>query len=59
MGEQPPGVKNESARWLSDLEILFDTVRDLTSTLSSHEVIERLIDRTLVHLDSERSLRCC
>ncbi len=40
-------------RWLAELEILFDTVRDLGSTLSTHEVIERLIDRTLLHLDSE------
>jgi len=53
MGEQPLGIETESARWLSELEILFETVRDLASTLSSNEVIERLIDRTLVHLDSE------
>lgn len=37
----------------AELEVLFETVRDLTSTLSSHEVIERLVDRVLVHLDSE------
>ncbi len=37
----------------SELELLFNTVRDLTSTLSTHEVIERLVKRTLVHLDSE------
>jgi diguanylate cyclase (GGDEF)-like protein len=53
MGEQPLEIQDESARWLSNLEILFETVRDLTSTLSTHEVIERLIDRTLVHLESE------
>lgn len=37
----------------AELEVLFDTVRDLASTLSSHEVIERLVARTLRHLDSE------
>jgi diguanylate cyclase (GGDEF)-like protein len=37
----------------AELEIVFDTIRDLISTLSVHEVMERLLDRTLVHLDSE------
>jgi diguanylate cyclase (GGDEF)-like protein len=37
----------------AELEILFDTVRDLASTLSTQEVIERLVDRTLRHLGSE------
>ena len=46
-------VLDERMHWHAELEILFDTVRDLGSTLSTHEVIERLIDRTLVHLDSE------
>ena len=36
-----------------DLAILFDTIRDLTSTLSIREVIERLLERVLVHLKSE------
>jgi diguanylate cyclase (GGDEF)-like protein len=36
-----------------ELEILFDTIRDLISTLSVHEVMERLLDRTLKHLDAE------
>ena len=44
---------SEARRWQADLEILFETVRDLASTLSTAEVIERLIDRALVHLDSE------
>ncbi len=44
---------DEWRRWHAELEILFDTVRDLASTLSTFEVIERLIDRTLLHLDSE------
>jgi diguanylate cyclase (GGDEF)-like protein len=37
----------------AELEILFDTVRDLASTLSTQEVIERLVGRTLRHLGSE------
>ena len=37
----------------SELEVVFDTIRDLTSTLSVQEVMERLLDRMLVHLDSE------
>jgi diguanylate cyclase (GGDEF)-like protein len=43
----------ERDRWHRELEILFETVQDLTSTLSSHEVLARLIERTLGHLDSE------
>jgi diguanylate cyclase (GGDEF)-like protein len=41
------------ARYQADLELLLETARDLASTLSTHEVIERLVRRTLVHLDSE------
>ena len=44
---------DELRRRNAELEVLFDTVRDLASTLSSHEVIERLVERTLQHLDSE------
>ena len=36
-----------------DLAILFDTIHDLTSTLALREVIERLLDRVITHLDSE------
>ncbi len=43
----------ERDRWQRELEILFETVQDLASTLSSSEVLERLIDRTLGHLNSE------
>jgi diguanylate cyclase (GGDEF)-like protein len=43
----------ERHRLYAELEILFDTIRDLASTLSSDEVVERLIDRTLQHMDSE------
>ncbi len=37
----------------SELEVLYDTIRDLTSTLSVREVLQRLLDRTLAHLESE------
>ncbi len=37
----------------AELEILYQTVRDLSSTLAVHEVIERLLDRILRHLDAE------
>lgn len=43
----------ELRRRNAELAVLFDTVRDLASTLSSLEVIERLVDRTLQHLESE------
>jgi diguanylate cyclase (GGDEF)-like protein len=35
------------------LEVLYTTIRDLTSTLAVHEVIERLLDRILLYLDAE------
>ena len=35
------------------LKVLFATVKDLTSTLSADEVIQRLLKRVLFHLDSE------
>jgi diguanylate cyclase (GGDEF)-like protein len=37
----------------AELRVLYETIRDLTSTLSVHEVIERLLERILLHLDSE------
>ncbi|MCZ6463766.1 MAG: sensor domain-containing diguanylate cyclase [Proteobacteria bacterium] len=37
----------------SELELLYDTIRDLTSTLSVHQVLSRLLDRTLEHLGAE------
>ena len=36
----------------AELEMLFDTIRDLTSTLSVDHVLGRLLHRTLAHLDS-------
>ena len=47
------GPLAELQRRHSELELLIETVQDLTSTLSTHDVIARLVDRTLVHLDSE------
>lgn len=47
------GELAELQRRNAELEVLFDTVRDLAGTLSTHEVIARLVDRTLRHLDSE------
>jgi diguanylate cyclase (GGDEF)-like protein len=37
----------------AELQVLFDTIRDVTSTLSLHEVLSRLLQRVLAHLDSE------
>jgi len=37
----------------AELEVLYGTIRDLTSTLSVHEVLQRLLDRTLEHLHAE------
>jgi diguanylate cyclase (GGDEF)-like protein len=36
-----------------ELELLYESIRDLTTTLSEREVLERLMERTLGHLDSE------
>jgi len=35
------------------VELLFETIRDLTSTLSAREVLGRLLDRTMMHLGAE------
>ncbi|MEE8580226.1 MAG: sensor domain-containing diguanylate cyclase, partial [Myxococcota bacterium] len=43
----------ELRRRHAELEILYETVRDLSSTLDVEEVIERLLDRILHHLDAE------
>ncbi len=37
----------------TELELLYESIRDLTTTLSEREVLERLMERTLAHLDSE------
>jgi diguanylate cyclase (GGDEF)-like protein len=37
----------------ADLEVLYETIQDLTSTLSAQEVLDRLLERALHHLDSE------
>jgi diguanylate cyclase (GGDEF)-like protein len=52
--ERPaPRTNRAPERHQADLELLLETARDLASTLSSHEVISRLVERTLAHLDSE------
>jgi diguanylate cyclase (GGDEF)-like protein len=64
MGDERPenpvpsaGAVRESARAITQdgraLEVLFATVQDLTSTLATDEVIQRLLKRVLFHLDSE------
>jgi diguanylate cyclase (GGDEF)-like protein len=37
----------------ADLEVLYETVKDLSSTLSVERVLQRLLDRTLKHLEAE------
>jgi diguanylate cyclase (GGDEF)-like protein len=51
-GSRSDGRNGERYRE-KELAVLFDTIRDLTSTLSIREVIRRLLERVLVHLDSE------
>jgi len=46
-------ASDESSRSHAELQILYDTVRDLSSTLAVQQVLERLLDRTLRHLDAE------
>ena len=37
----------------AELQVLYETIRDLTGTLSVREVLDRLIGRALAHLDAE------
>jgi len=37
----------------AELKLLYETIRDLSGTLSVREVLDRLIDRALAHLDAE------
>jgi diguanylate cyclase (GGDEF)-like protein len=43
----------ELQRRNADLEVLYETVKDLSSTLSVERVLQRLLDRTLEHLNAE------
>lgn len=52
-GTQPADDVEDFRRRNAELEILYETVRDFTSTLAVHEVIERLLDRILHHLEAE------
>jgi diguanylate cyclase (GGDEF)-like protein len=45
--------RDELQRRHAELEILYETVRDLSSTLSVDQVLSRLLERTLLHLDAE------
>jgi len=56
MAKQSEAADNlieELSRRNADLEVLYETVRDLSSTLSVERVLQRLHDRTLEHLDAE------
>ena len=56
-GQDPAGLCDDAVEALrrrtAELEILCDTIQDLTSTLAVEEVIGRLLERTLLHLDAE------
>jgi diguanylate cyclase (GGDEF)-like protein len=43
----------ELRRRNAELQVLYETIRDLTSTLSVREVLDRLVGRALVHLEAE------
>jgi diguanylate cyclase (GGDEF)-like protein len=45
--------RDELLRRHAELGVLYETVRDLTSTLSVEQVLSRLLERTLHHLDAE------
>ena len=47
------GALEELRERNAELEILCDTIRDVTSTLSVRTVLERLVDRALNHRDSQ------
>ncbi|MCP4003249.1 MAG: sensor domain-containing diguanylate cyclase [bacterium] len=50
-----PGARDDYHDPLTnaELQVVLDSVRDLNSTLSTAEVIDRLLGRTLTHLDAE------
>jgi diguanylate cyclase (GGDEF)-like protein len=45
--------RDQFERRHDEIEILYETVRDLSSTLSVQQVLTRLLDRTLRHLQAE------
>jgi diguanylate cyclase (GGDEF)-like protein len=51
--EAPSRELERLRRRHAELELLYDTIRDLTTTLSVREVLDRLMERVLAHLDSE------
>jgi diguanylate cyclase (GGDEF)-like protein len=53
-GELDPQLEIQNLqRRNAELELLYESIRDLTSTLSVHQVLERLMERTLLHLNAE------
>ncbi len=48
-----PSELQELRRRNAELQVLYETIRDVTGTLSVREVLDRLIGRALVHLDAE------
>jgi len=56
MAKQSVATENlieELRRRNADLEVLYESVKDLSSTLSVERVLQRLLDRTLEHLTAE------
>ncbi len=54
LGEPAPPSELERLRRRNDeLQILYETIRDVTSTLAVEQVLERLLERTLCHLSAE------
>jgi diguanylate cyclase (GGDEF)-like protein len=51
--EIAPESVEELRRRHAELELLYETIRDLSSTLSVRGVLERLLMRALAHLDAE------
>jgi diguanylate cyclase (GGDEF)-like protein len=51
-GSGPEDIE-ELRRRHAELELLYETIRDLSSTLSVRGVLERLLMRALAHLDAE------
>jgi diguanylate cyclase (GGDEF)-like protein len=48
-----PSEIGELRRRNAELRVLYETIRDLTGTLSVREVLDRLVGRALEHLDAE------
>ena len=53
--QQAVGSEELAALWRrnAELEVLYDTIRDVSSTLSVRQLLERLLKRSLDHLEAE------